>query len=37
LPETTENRLDEETPKRAGAEGGGFTGSIEDSGPMRRW
>jgi hypothetical protein len=37
LPETTANRLDEETPKRGGAEGGRFTGSTEDSGPMRRW
>jgi hypothetical protein len=37
LPETTENRLDEENPKRAGTEGGRFTGSTEDSGPMKRW
>jgi hypothetical protein len=35
LPETTANRLDEETPKREGAEGGRFTGSTEDSGPMK--
>ena len=34
LPETTENRLDEETPKRVGAEGGRFTGSTEETGPM---
>jgi len=32
---TTENRIDEETPKREGAEGGRFTGSTEDSGPMK--
>ena len=32
---TTENRIDEETPKRGGAEGGRFTGSTEDSGPMK--
>ena len=31
----TENRIDEETPKRGGAEGGRFTGSTEDSGPMK--
>ena len=31
----TENRLDEETPKRGGAEGGRFTGSTEDSGPTK--
>jgi hypothetical protein len=35
LPETTANRLDEETPKRGGAEGGRFTGSTEDSGPVK--
>ena len=29
LPETTANRLDEETPKRGGAEGGRFTGSLQ--------
>jgi len=31
----TENRLDEETPKRGGTEGGRFTGSTDDSGPMK--
>ncbi len=31
----TENRLDEETPKRGGTEGGRFTGSTEESGPMK--
>jgi len=35
LPQTTENRIDEETPKRGGIEGGRFTGSSEDSGPMK--
>ncbi len=30
-----ENRLDEETPKREGTEGGRFTGSTDDSGPMK--
>ena len=35
LPATTANRLDEETPKRGGTEGGRFTGSTEDSGPMK--
>ena len=34
LLKTTENRIDEETPKRVGTEGGRFTGSTEDSGPM---
>ena len=29
------NRLDEENPKREGPEGGRFTGSTEDSGPMK--
>ena len=37
LPTTTANRLDEETPKRGGAEGGRFAGSTNDSGPMKRW
>jgi hypothetical protein len=37
VPETTANRLDEEIPKRGGAEGGRFTGSTEDSGPMKCW
>jgi hypothetical protein len=32
LPETTEDRLDEEIPKRGGAEGGRFTGSTEEAG-----
>ena len=32
---TTANRLDEGTPKRGGAEGGRFTDSTEDSGPMK--
>ncbi len=31
----TENRLDEEIPKRGGTEGGRFTGSTEESGPMK--
>ena len=35
LPVTTANRLDEETPKREGAEGGRLTGSTKDSGPMK--
>ena len=35
LPETTANRIDEETPKRRGAEGGRFTGGTDDSGPMK--
>jgi hypothetical protein len=35
LPETTANRIEEETPKRGGAEGGRFTGSTEDSGPVK--
>lgn len=34
-PPATENQIDEETPKRGGAEGGRFTGSTEDSGPMK--
>jgi hypothetical protein len=37
LPETTENRTDEAIPKRGGAEGGRFTGSPEEAGPMKRW
>jgi hypothetical protein len=37
LPETTANQLDEATPKRGGAEGGRFTGSTENAGPMKRW
>jgi hypothetical protein len=37
LPETTANRLDEEIPKRGGAEGGRFTGGTEEAGPMKRW
>ena len=35
LPATTANRLDEEIPKRGGAEGGRSTGSTHDSGPMK--
>ena len=35
LPEMTANRLDEETPKRGGTEGGRFTGSTDESGPMK--
>jgi hypothetical protein len=35
LPATTANRLDEETPKREGTEGGRFTGSTDDLGPMK--
>jgi hypothetical protein len=35
LPKTTANRIDEETPKRRGAEGGRFTGGTDDSGPMK--
>jgi len=35
LPATTANRLEEETPKREGTEGGRFTGSTEDSGQMK--
>ena len=35
LPPMTENRLDEEIPKREGAAGGRFTGSTEESGPMK--
>ena len=31
----TENRLDEETPKRGGTEGGRFAGSTDESGPMK--
>ncbi len=31
----TEYRPDEEIPKRAGTEGGRFTGSTDDSGPMK--
>lgn len=31
----TENRLDEGNPKRGGTEGGRFTGSTEESGPMK--
>ena len=31
----TENRLDEETPKRGGTKGGRFTGSTDESGPMK--
>jgi hypothetical protein len=31
----TDNRLDEEIPKRGGTEGDRFTGSTEDSGPMK--
>ena len=37
LPATTANRLEEETPKREGTEGGRFTDSTNDSGPMKRW
>ena len=37
LPATTANRLEEETPKRGGAEGGRFTDSTNDSGPRKRW
>jgi len=33
----TATRLDEETPKRGGTEGGRFTESTNDSGPMTRW
>ena len=37
LPETTENRIDEETPKRVGTEGGRSTGSTDEAGPMKHW
>ena len=37
LPATTANRLDEVTPKREGTEGGRFTGSTENAGPMKCW
>ena len=36
LREMAANQLDEETPKRGGAEGGRFTGSTDDSGPMKQ-
>jgi hypothetical protein len=35
LPATTANRLEEETPKREGTEGGRFTDSTNDSGPRK--
>jgi hypothetical protein len=37
LPETTANRLDEEIPKRGGAEGGRSTDNTEEAGPTKRW
>jgi hypothetical protein len=37
LPETTANRIDEEIPKRGGAEGGRSTDTTEEAGPMKRW
>ena len=35
LPPMTANRPDEEIPKRGGTEGGRFTGSTDESGPMK--
>jgi hypothetical protein len=37
LPETAENRIDEEIPKQGGAAGGRFTDNTEEAGLMKRW